>query len=101
MILYAQFYDKFQNVFSSIFTYFAFVLFIDFNQNVETSKTKSLEAKERIPQIQTLIAESESQTRMNQRALVGAKSAASKALGDAEEAKTTAERASKVSKSIT
>jgi hypothetical protein len=72
-------------------------IYADFNQNVESSKKKSLEAKERIPEIQTLIAESESQTRLNQRSLIGAKSAASKALMDAEEARTTAEKASKVS----
>lgn len=51
---------------------------------------------EKIPEIQDLINEANMQTRNNQRALFGAKAAASAALGDANEAKKIAEKASKV-----
>jgi len=64
---------------------------------VEDSKEKAKEAMERMPEIRQLIYEADQQTRDNQRALFGAKTAASTARSDADEAKQIAEKASKVS----
>ena len=55
-----------------------------------------MEAKEKIPVIQQHIQNAESQTVTNRATLDVAKAAASKALGDAEEAKTIADKASEV-----
>lgn len=69
----------------------------DFNRNVDESRDSAAEAKNKIPETQTLIREAEDQTRINQNALAGAKEAASKALSDAETAQSIAEKASEVS----
>lgn len=63
---------------------------------MDESRGSAGAAKERIPEIQRLIAEAEQKTRENRRSLAGAKDAASKALNDAETAQQIAEKASQV-----
>lgn len=71
-------------------------LFTDFTKNVDTSKDEAERAKERIPEIRTMIYEADKLTQQNRAALYGAKEAASRSLDDAEEAKNIAEKAAEV-----
>jgi hypothetical protein len=76
-------------------------IIVDFTNNVEDSKIGADEARQRIPEIRQLIVDAERQTKSNQLALTGAKDAASKALIDADEAKSIADKASMVRKNDT